>query len=118
MIVCPYHAWSYRLDGALHRAPQAEGRPGFDASEICLTSIPTEAFHGFVFVNLDPAAPPMDEVYPGMREELGVKSLGFDLDVVRGWLDVPGLESAKIQVEDGNRDLPSTFIASARRSER
>jgi SAM-dependent methyltransferase len=53
-----------------------------------------------------------------MREELGVKSLGFELDTVREWLDLPALQSPKIQVEGGNRDLPSTFIASARRSER
>lgn len=70
LVVCPYHSWSYKLDGTLNRAPHAEGRPGFDASTICLTSIPTEDFCGFIFVNLQPEAAPMDDVYPGVRESL------------------------------------------------
>ena len=69
-ITCPYHAWAYRLDGTLRRAPHAEGRAGFDANEICLTSVRTEDFHGFLFVNLDDEASSMDEEYPGIREAL------------------------------------------------
>jgi phenylpropionate dioxygenase-like ring-hydroxylating dioxygenase large terminal subunit len=69
-IVCPYHAWTYHLDGSLRKAPHADGREGFDPGEICLTSVPTEDFLGFVFVNLDESAPAMDETYPGIRETL------------------------------------------------
>ncbi len=69
-IVCPYHAWSYRLDGSLRNAPHAEGREGFVAAEICLTEVKTEDFLGFYFVNLDPGAPGMDEVFPGIRNAL------------------------------------------------
>lgn len=43
---------------------------GFDAGEICLATVPTEDFLGFLFVNLDPSAPPMDELYPGVREAI------------------------------------------------
>ena len=70
LLVCPYHAWSYDLDGALRKAPGSEDVPRFDASAICLTEVRTEVFHGFVFVNLDPAAASMDEAYPGAREGL------------------------------------------------
>ncbi len=69
-IVCPYHAWSYRLDGSLRKAPHADGRPGFDPTEICLTYVRTEELLGFVFVNLDECADPMDDVYPGVRDAL------------------------------------------------
>jgi phenylpropionate dioxygenase-like ring-hydroxylating dioxygenase large terminal subunit len=69
-IVCPYHAWSYRLDGRLRMAPHAEGRDGFDAAEICLTEVRTEEFCGFYFVNLDPDAPGMDELFPGIRSAI------------------------------------------------
>ena len=69
-IVCPYHAWSYRLDGSLRQAPHSEDREGFDPAEICLTPVPTEDFLGFVFVNLDPSARPMDEAFPGIRQAL------------------------------------------------
>ena len=69
-LVCPYHAWSYYLDGSLRRAPGSERSPGFDASAICLTEVRTEVFLGFVFVNLDPDAPSMDEIYPGVRKSI------------------------------------------------
>ena len=44
--------------------------PGFDKSKICLTEVRTEDFHGFIFVNLDDDAAPMDEWFPGVREEI------------------------------------------------
>jgi len=69
-IVCPYHAWSYQLDGTLRQAPHAAGRPGFDAGEICLTEVRTENFAGFIFVNLDDGADPMDDIYPGARDSI------------------------------------------------
>ncbi len=68
LLVCPYHAWSYQLDGRLHRAPHAADDVDLDG--ICLTPVPTEDFLGFVFVNLDTAAPAMDELFPGVRGAL------------------------------------------------
>jgi phenylpropionate dioxygenase-like ring-hydroxylating dioxygenase large terminal subunit len=69
-IVCPYHAWSYHLDGRLRQAPHADGKEGFEPADICLTPVRTEDFLGFVFVNLDTSAPSMDETYPGIRDAL------------------------------------------------
>ncbi len=60
-IVCPYHAWVYRLDGGLVRAPHTENLVAFDVSSICLDALPVEEFCGFVFVNLDPEAVPLAE---------------------------------------------------------
>ncbi len=70
LLVCPYHAWSYELDGRLKKAPNDDKVPGFDRSKICLTEVRVEEFNGFIFVNLDPDAKPMDDWYPGAREEL------------------------------------------------
>jgi len=56
LIVCPYHAWAYRLDGQLHGAPHTKNLPDFRVEEICLDQIQVEEFCGFVFVNLDPNA--------------------------------------------------------------
>jgi len=70
VLVCPYHAWSYGLDGKLKAAPHANKSPGFDSSKICLTEIRLENFLGFVFINLDPDCKTMDETYPGIREEM------------------------------------------------
>ncbi len=69
-LVCPYHAWSYELDGRLRRAPGTEKVAGFDRSRICLTPVRCEVLGGFVFVNLDPDAEPMEHWYPGLAAGL------------------------------------------------
>ncbi len=71
LIVCPYHAWTYELSGELRSGPNINSVPGFDRSDVCLTPVIIEDFHGFLFVNLDPEARPMDEWFPGVRSELG-----------------------------------------------
>ena len=58
-IMCPYHAWVYRLDGQLVRAPHTENLEDFTTGDICLDQVQVEAFCGFIFVNLDPDAPPL-----------------------------------------------------------
>ena len=54
-IGCPYHAWTYALDGRLLRAPRAEA--GFRLGDFPLTQVRLATLGGFVFVNLDRAAP-------------------------------------------------------------
>lgn len=70
MLTCPYHAWTYELDGRLRRAPNQAKVPGFDGSGVRLTEVRVEVFCGFVFVNLDPHAAPMGEWYPEVEEQL------------------------------------------------
>lgn len=55
-IVCPYHAWRYRLDGQLASAPCTEDLKDFSPSDIRLSEVRVEEFCGFVFVNLDPSS--------------------------------------------------------------
>ena len=80
-IVCPYHAWSYDLDGRLAYARNSESVPGFDASAICLTPVRVEAFCHLVFVNLDPGAPPLGEETEGLEAE--VRGAAPNIDDVR-----------------------------------
>ncbi|MBC6438389.1 MAG: aromatic ring-hydroxylating dioxygenase subunit alpha [Rhodobacteraceae bacterium] len=70
VVVCPYHAWTYELTGRLRAGPNLNAVPGLDKSQIRLTEVRTEVFLGFVFVNLDPDAAPMEEWFPGARAEL------------------------------------------------
>ena len=58
-IVCPYHAWTYGLDGRLKRARRSEHIQDFDTSQICLTGVQAEVFCHLVFVNLDSEATPL-----------------------------------------------------------
>ncbi len=57
--LCPYHHWSYSLDGALIGAPAMEKTVGFDKSKFCLPTLQVELWQGFIFVNFDLAAPPL-----------------------------------------------------------
>ena len=50
-IVCPYHAWSYRLDGQLTRAPHTENLESFEIDKVCLDKVMVEEFCGFIYVN-------------------------------------------------------------------
>lgn len=50
---CPYHMWTYRLDGSLINAVDFAGREGFDPASYGLREIKSEIWQGFVFVNLD-----------------------------------------------------------------
>jgi Rieske 2Fe-2S family protein len=54
-ILCPYHQWSYDLDGHLVAAPHMSASIGFDKSGISLYPVGVETWGGFVFVNLTPA---------------------------------------------------------------
>ncbi len=58
-IMCPYHAWTYRLDGQLVRAPETDHLKDFDLADICLHAVQVEDFAGFIYVNLDPSARPL-----------------------------------------------------------
>ena len=58
-ITCPYHAWTYDLNGALVNAPRSEYLENFKQKEICLEPVQVEIFCHLVFVNLDPEASPL-----------------------------------------------------------
>jgi Rieske 2Fe-2S family protein len=53
-ILCPYHQWSYDLDGHLVAAPHLGTVPGFDKAAISLYPVGVECWGGFVFLNLTP----------------------------------------------------------------
>ncbi|MGI9608505.1 MAG: aromatic ring-hydroxylating oxygenase subunit alpha [Acidimicrobiales bacterium] len=70
LITCPYHAWAYRTDGTLQGARMSDRMEGFDFDEFTLPRVQVEIFCGFVFVNLDADAKPIDDIYPGLRDEV------------------------------------------------
>jgi Rieske 2Fe-2S family protein len=51
-IQCPYHAWTYGLDGRLIGSPHMDEVPGFDRSDYSLHRVNLEVWEGFIFVNL------------------------------------------------------------------
>ena len=69
-VACPYHAWVYHLDGALHQVPAAH-RPDVATDGYPLLPIAVTEWHGFVFVNLTGTAAALDEAAPGLSELVG-----------------------------------------------
>ena len=60
---CPYHAWTYELNGKLLGAPEFDGVQNWDRSSVCLPQFRVETWGPFVFVNQEPSAPTLAEVW-------------------------------------------------------
>jgi len=99
-ITCPYHAWSYDLTGHLRAAPNLGVVEGVDKADICLTEVRVEEFLGFVFVNLDSSAMPMDAWFPDVRSQLEEWVPNWaDLKPLE-WVEVPENCNWKVSVEN------------------
>lgn len=77
-IQCPYHAWTYDLDGSLRSAPRADREPGFDRADHGLVPVAVDTWGPFVFVNPDVDAEPLRS-YLGALPELLAEG-GVDVD--------------------------------------
>jgi len=68
MITCPYHAWSYHLDGRLRHAPRHETMSGFSMDDWNLSKVRIEEFAGFYFINFSSEATSLVDDIPGAFE--------------------------------------------------
>jgi len=64
--ICPYHRWSYALDGSLLSAPIVDKTPGFEQKKCQLPVFRSETWMGWIFVNLDGNAPEFGEELKGL----------------------------------------------------
>jgi phenylpropionate dioxygenase-like ring-hydroxylating dioxygenase large terminal subunit len=71
-ITCPYHAWTYSLDGRLIGVPFKETFRGFDPQKSGLAALDQEIFMGFVFVRFAPGLPSVREMAAPYLHELAV----------------------------------------------
>jgi choline monooxygenase len=77
---CPYHGWTYSLEGELRGVTDFEGVLDFDRAQNGLVPVRLEAWENFAFVNLDPQAGPLGEflgALVGLARPLGFGSLKF-----------------------------------------
>ncbi len=74
-IVCPYHAWTYNLDGRLRGAPAMGLNEGFCKDSYRLPQIRCEEWLGWVFITLNPDAPPVAT----QLAELEAMIAGYDM---------------------------------------
>jgi phenylpropionate dioxygenase-like ring-hydroxylating dioxygenase large terminal subunit len=76
-LVCPYHGWVYRLDGALRHVPDEHGFPGLDRSQRGLVPVSASERAGLVFVNQD-GPPGAAEVLDDLPELIGADQAVLD----------------------------------------
>ena len=69
-ITCPYHLWSYRLDGDLFSAPGYDKESAFDKSEFPLLALPLREWHGWIFLDPSGTAGSLDEHLEGLEERV------------------------------------------------
>jgi Rieske 2Fe-2S family protein len=81
-IQCPYHAWTYGLDGRLLGAPHMDDVPGFSKADYSLRPVNVAVWEGFIFVNLADSAAPLEGWFASLNEKFS------------RW-DLPALRSAK-----------------------
>jgi choline monooxygenase len=77
---CPYHGWTYGLDGTLKGAPEFAGVCNFDREKNGLVPVRVAAWEQFVYVTLDKGAPSLVESLgdlPGRMAPLKLSHLHF-----------------------------------------
>lgn len=98
-ITCPYHAWSYALDGALVATPHAGGAgkhscESLDTGNLNLVEIPTAVWGPFVMINLNGDAVSLEDSMRPIEERLGFPDFGllrtepdydFTFDINTNW---------------------------------
>ena len=67
-IVCPYHGWTYALNGELRAAPQMQRTRAFDRGHYGLVPLRVETWQGFMFVSFDPDIAPLSSYYGDLFE--------------------------------------------------
>ena len=98
---CPYHHWSYGLDGRLLGAPAMDRAVGFDPAEHGLIELKTEIWQGFVMANFDPGAAPFG---PTMAKiDAMLENYGLAATTTLEGKTIPGLAwNWKVMMENFN----------------
>src|SRR3954451_14387710 len=77
-IQCPYHAWTYGLDGSLRSAPRSEELAEVPREEVCLSAVSMDTWGPFFFANASQVGEPLSDALGSMPAQ--VEELGLDVD--------------------------------------
>ena len=70
VIVCPYHHWSFSLDGDLRSMRTMKTSAAPERKAVCLNAVRVDRLLDFIFVNLDSDAQPIAEFWPGVEAHI------------------------------------------------
>ena len=78
---CPYHAWTYGLDGRLLSAPRADREGGIETEKLGLVELRLDTWGPFAFVSPDPDVAPLADFLEDVPERIA--AAGIDVDSLR-----------------------------------
>ena len=116
-IVCPFHAWSYHLDGRLKTIPRVDTFPELNTADYALKPIECEIWQGLVFIRFAGDGPSVAENLASAREEIEQyqiaemkpydKTWGFQFDL--DWKAVLDIDNEGYHVPKGHPELFDLF---------
>jgi phenylpropionate dioxygenase-like ring-hydroxylating dioxygenase large terminal subunit len=99
---CPYHGWTYDLDGRLVAAPRFHREAGFDFAAFRLSEVQVDRLGPLVMVNTGPEAVPLTDQLGGLIERMADDGLQFDGLVHAGHWENEQAANWKVLVENFN----------------
>ncbi len=67
---CPFHGWTYHLDGRLKSVPHPKGFPGFEKEQHGLVPIALETWHGLIFLRFEGSGPAVSEKLAAISDQV------------------------------------------------
>jgi phenylpropionate dioxygenase-like ring-hydroxylating dioxygenase large terminal subunit/AcrR family transcriptional regulator len=91
-ITCPYHGWTYHLDGRNRSVSAPDTFPKFDRSGFGLKPIEVEVYMGFVFVRFRPGGPAVAEQFGAYGAELAHYRTGDMVPLEEEWEQIHDID--------------------------
>ena len=112
-MICPFHGWSYNLDGSLKNVPKAAAFPDIDKAQFGLKPIDCEVWQGMIFIRFGGDGASVADLFSEAAEEIGLYRIAemqpldqpyqyrFDLD----WKAVLDIDNEGYHVPIGHPEL-------------
>lgn len=112
-LICPFHGWSYNLDGSLKNIPRSNAFPELDKDKLGLKPLDCEVWHGLIFIRFGGEGKSVAETYREAEQEIGLYRIEdmqtydepwrFDLDL--DWKSVVDIDNEGYHVPKGHPGL-------------
>ena len=111
--ICPFHGWSYNLDGSLRNIPKADSFPDIDRADYGLKPLDCEVWHGLIFIRFGGDGPPVKEMLAEAEEEIGLYRIdemqllgdSYDFNFELDWKAVVDVDNEGYHVPVGHPEL-------------
>ena len=112
-LICPFHGWSYYLDGRLKNVPKSGAFPEFDKSKFGLKTLECEIWHGLIFIRFIEGGPSITEIFRVAEEEIDLYRIdemkpmdeSWRFDFNHDWKSVLDVDNEGYHVPIGHPEL-------------